>query len=116
MNRRISHLIFTLAIILSMLLTGCATTALYSDEEIKAYPPAIQEHIRNGEAAFGMTTLQVRYAWGPPSYINVITPEGGGKIKEEWVYSKLGIVKTRLIFIDGRLSEMTSSDPAVKMR
>lgn len=111
MKKQLLYLISSTVIFWSF--SGCATTARYSPEEIKDYPPEIQEHIKSGEVTLGMTTLQVRYAWGAPATVNVITPENGGKIKEEWIYSRMGIFKTRLIFTEGKLTEIISTEPGL---
>ncbi len=90
-----------------IMIMGCAKTARYSPEELKGFPPEIQEHIKSGEVVIGMTTQQVRYAWGAPSAINVLPPAEDGKIKEEWIYSKVGLfLDKRLLFIDGKLVDI----------
>ena len=79
MKKQLLYLISSTVIFWSF--SGCATTARYSPEEIKDYPPEVQEHIKNGEVALGMTTLQVRYAWGAPATVNLITwPDDGALI------------------------------------
>lgn len=96
----------TLVILLTaVFIFGCASQGVrYTYEEIKNYPPEIQESIAKGEITPGMTKEQVRYAWGNPSSIRVLVPEKG-KQKEEWIYSSsLGISKSRLIFVDGKLT------------
>lgn len=96
-----------LAIVLLVIfsLVSCASQGVrYTYDEIKNYPPEIQERITKGEIMLGMTKEQVRFAWGNPSSIRILSPEKG-KPREEWVYSSsLGIQKTRLIFIDGKLT------------
>jgi len=83
---------------------GCTKSVRYTEEEIQHFPPETQEHIRQGEVKLGMTTQQVRYAWGAPSSIKFLEPTPEGKTREEWVYSKLGIFGTKLlVFIDGKL-------------
>jgi hypothetical protein len=82
---------------------GCTKSMRYSADEINGFPPNIQEHIQNGEVAIGMTTQQVRYAWGAPSSIKSLEPVDG-KAREEWMYTTLGIIGTRLLlFYDGKL-------------
>jgi len=94
-----------------LLLAGCATPIRYTYEEIRHYPLDVQERIMKGEVAPGMTTRQVRYAWGSPSSARMLEPENG-KSKEEWIYSQaFGILRTRLIFIDGRLTHIISTEP-----
>ena len=102
----VSALLFTLAI---WSFSGCSKTVRYSPEEIKDYPPAIQEQIRQGNVVIGMTTQQVRYAWGPPSTVNVIAPAADGKPREEWIYAAMGMgvfMERRLLFVDGRLVDI----------
>ncbi|MFN3479377.1 MAG: hypothetical protein ACK415_03235 [Thermodesulfovibrionales bacterium] len=94
-------------LLLIMLTAGCAKTARYSPEELRGFPPEIQEHIKSGEVVIGMTPQQVRYAWGSPSAINVLPPTEEGKMKEEWIYSKMGLyLDKRLLFIDGKLVDI----------
>jgi hypothetical protein len=83
---------------------GCTKSVRYTEEEIQNYPPEIQENIRQGEVKLGMTTQQVRYAWGAPNSIKFLEPTPKGKTREEWVYTKLGIFGTKLlVFVDGKL-------------
>lgn len=93
---------------------GCASQGVrYTYEEIKNYPPEVQERIAKGEIMLGMTKEQVRYAWGNPSSVKVLTPEKG-KQREEWVYSSsLGILKSRLIFVDGKLTYIISNEQRI---
>ncbi len=98
---------FFLAILLT-LAWGCASAVRYSPDEIKDYPPEIQQYIRDGDVAMGMTTQQVRYALGSPSIVNILSPSLEGKPREEWIYSaSIGfVVKRRLLFIDGKLADV----------
>lgn len=85
---------------------GCTKTIRYSEEEIKGFSPAIQEHIKQGEVVLGMTPQQVRYAWGSPDSLKILEPFEG-KTREEWIYSTFGVVETKLlIFFDGKLIYM----------
>lgn len=103
-----------LALFIALFVFGCASSGVrYTYDEIRHYPPDIQERIVKGEIAFGMTREQVRYTWGAPSSIRVLTPEKG-KQKEEWIYSSsLGILKTRLIFLDGKLTYIISTEQRI---
>jgi len=99
--------------VLILTLAGCVSDVRYSPDEIKAYPQTIQEQIMRGEIAPGMTQQQVRYAWGSPKEINVLKPTEDKKYREEWVYSRTGILKTRLTFVDGKLMHIISNEPGV---
>lgn len=103
-----------LVFIIFLFLFSCASSGVrYTYEEIKNYPPEIQERIAKGEIALGMTREQVRYAWGNPSTIRFLPPEKG-KSREEWIYSaSLGLLKTRLIFVDGKLTYIISSEQRI---
>ncbi|MEJ5228030.1 hypothetical protein [Thermodesulfovibrio sp.] len=103
-----------LSLLTVIFLFGCASQGVrYTYEEIKNYPPDIQERIAKGEIALGMTKEQVRYAWGPPSSTRILTPEKG-KQREEWIYSSsLGLLKSRLIFIDGKLTYIISNEQRI---
>jgi outer membrane protein assembly factor BamE (lipoprotein component of BamABCDE complex) len=98
-------------LLIAVFLFSCASPGVrYTYDEIKHYPPDIQERIARGEIALGMTKEQVRYAWGNPSSTRVLTPEKG-KQREEWIYtSSLGLLKSRLIFIDGKLTYIISTE------
>jgi hypothetical protein len=102
-----------LLVVTIVLAAGCAGPARYSAGEIQNYPPAVQEHIRNKEVSLGMTMTQVRYAWGAPDSIRVMEPEGG-KERIQWTYKKMIFSKTRLIFTDGKLTDIVSSEPGVE--
>jgi len=87
-------------------LSGCTTAVRYSPEELKDYPPEVQDQIRQGNVSAGMTTQQVRYAWGAPSTVNTLTPTLDGKLREEWLYSSGIFVQRRLLFVDGKLFDI----------
>lgn len=93
-------------------LAGCASSSVrFTHEEIKNYPLNVQEKIIKGEISPGMTLQQVRYAWGNPDAVNRLQPEDG-KAREEWIYSSaLGISKTQLIFMEGVLTYIISTEP-----
>ncbi len=78
----------------------------YTVEEIKDYPPDIQQNIINGEAISGMTPQQVRYAWGGPDSVSAVASKAGadaGPVREEWVYSSGVLCRTNIIFSDGKM-------------
>jgi hypothetical protein len=98
--------ILIVSVLLFFLQVGCAKSIRYSVDEIKDFPPSIQEHIKKGEVALGMTPKEVRYAWGAPDSIRNLEPLDG-KTREEWIYSAkgvMGVIATRLLlFLDGKL-------------
>ncbi|MCL5024743.1 MAG: DUF2845 domain-containing protein [Nitrospirae bacterium] len=98
-------LFYVLPLVLVFLtLTACSTAVRYSQEEIKDYPQPIQDAIMKGNVMVGMTTQQVRYAWGPPNVVNVLAPTQEGRSREEWIYSTIGVfMQRRLIFVDGKV-------------
>jgi uncharacterized protein YneF (UPF0154 family) len=85
---------------------GCTKSVRYTEEEIKSFPPTVQENIRKGQVDLGMTQQEVRYAWGSPDSIKFLPPYEG-KSREEWTYSAqatMGVISNRvLLFLDGRL-------------
>ncbi len=93
--------------LLFLLQAGCTKSIRYSEEEIKSFPPNIQENIRKGQVDLGMTQEQVRYAWGSPDSQKILEPFDG-KAREEWIYSTtgtMGVVGSRLLlFFDGKLT------------
>lgn len=96
--------------------SGCASSPLrYTAEEIKSYPPEIQENIIREEIVTGMTPHQVRYAWGGPKEDKPVAAQEGKEGKqgnggEEWTYSYLGGCRTKLSFREGRLFGIALSD------
>ena len=99
--------IVLIALLVVAFLIGCTKEVRYSPEEIKDFPPEVQEQIRSGTIAFGMTPQQVRFTWGNPSAVNVLAPSPDGKPREEWLYYKVGMVlDKRLLFVDGKLVDI----------
>jgi outer membrane protein assembly factor BamE (lipoprotein component of BamABCDE complex) len=98
--------ILLLFALLLLFYSGCAESIRYTEDEIKSFPAEIQDNIRKGEVGLGMTTEQVRYAWGSPDSIKFLDPFEG-KPREEWTYSStgtMGIISSKiLLFFDGRL-------------
>lgn len=111
--KKYSVLCAVLACALAVTVSGCSQAVRYSADEIKDYPAAIQDHIKNGSIATGMTMQQVRYAWGAPGTVVTLTPTDDGKSREQWIYSSVGIFKSRLIFTDGKLTEIISSETSL---
>ena len=105
--KNVSLTLGALLVLMAWSLGGCvSSTARYSQDEIKGYPPSVQDYIQRGMVAIGMTPPQVRYAWGAPSTINALSPTEDGKKKEEWIYSSGVFMKKRLLFIEDRLVDI----------
>jgi hypothetical protein len=102
-----------LALTLGGALISCAGAVRYSPAEIQDYPPAIQEQVKAGEVSLGMTLSQVRHAWGGPSEVVVLKPTAEGKYREEWIYKGLFGFRTSLIFTEGKLTEIISTEPGI---
>ncbi len=102
-----------IAYILALLivLSGCARSMRYSHQEIKDFPPSVQEQIKSGEISTGMSKIQVRYAWGGPDNIIPHKPTGEGTEYTEWVYKKALFFKTQLFFTDDRLTKIITNQP-----
>jgi len=110
---RVSRFFSVISFVVVLFLAGCATPVRYTYKEIRHYPIDVKERIMKGEVSTGMTQRQVRYAWGSPSSVKILEPEGG-KSREEWIYSSaMGILKTRLIFVDGNLVHIISTEPGI---
>jgi len=92
---------------------GCAKSVRYSAEEIKDFPPSVQEYIRNGEITPGMTMAQVRYSWGAPDSVTTLASSESGEERVEWVYKRMEVLKTRLIFTNDSLTEIVSTEPGI---
>ena len=90
---------------------GCSKSVRYSQDEIKDFPPQIQEYIKNGRVAVGMTKMQVRYSWGSPHAVMVLDPSADGKERVEWTYEKMKYFKSHLIFTDDKVAEIVSDAP-----
>lgn len=100
-----------LALGLALTTGGCAAPARFTHDEIKGFPVEVQEKIIKGQVVPGMTPQQVRYAWGAPDSVRTLQPQDG-RMAEEWVYtSGVGLFKTTLTFIDGKLTYIVSSEP-----
>lgn len=101
-----------LGLALTLALGGCAAApARFTHDEIKGFPVEVQENIIKGQVVPGMTPQQVRYAWGSPDSVRTLQPQDG-KLAEEWVYtSGVGLFKTTLTFIEGKLVYIVSSEP-----
>lgn len=97
-----------LMIFISVPLFSCARTIRYSPSEISSYSSVMQEHIKKGEVALGMTPVQVRYSWGAPNAVRIPGADAEGRFREVWVYTKLKIFATRLVFTDGELTGIIS--------
>jgi hypothetical protein len=106
------HILIAVAVLL-ISVSACTQSIRYSPDEIKDFPPSIQESIRNNEVVVGMTKLQVRYSWGGPDEIIVLRPTDTGKERIEWAYKKMQFFKSRLIFTDDKLTEIISVEPRI---
>jgi hypothetical protein len=91
---------------------SCTKEMRYTNEEIKDFPPQIQEHIKKEEIVTGMTFTEVRYSWGAPDIVNVLPPASEGQDRVEWVYNKFPF-KSILRFTDGKLTEIISTEPGI---
>ncbi|MCE5195423.1 MAG: outer membrane protein assembly factor BamE [Nitrospiraceae bacterium] len=105
------NLVFCVSLLVFSL--GCIEAIRYSPDEIKTFPPDIQESIKHGVIKPGMTIQQVRYAWGAPTMINILKPADDGKSREEWTYRRGLLGKTRLLFIDNKLTHIISDEAGV---
>ncbi len=109
------NIIPLLLILMFVINLGCMKSVRYTEEEIKNFPPDIQEHIRQGEITLGMTQPQVRFSWGPPNLLRVLEPSEDDKYREEWIYKNLeGLFRTRIIFTDGKITEIITNDPGIR--
>jgi hypothetical protein len=108
----VMKLFLSLLGLVAVVTLGCASSNIrFTQEEIKDYPVEMQEHIIKGEIVPGMTPTQARYAWGPPDEVKLSTTSDG-KPQEQWVYtSTMGIFKTNLTFLEGKLTSIVSSKP-----
>ncbi|MDP8236245.1 MAG: hypothetical protein P9M08_07660 [Candidatus Erginobacter occultus] len=71
-----------------LILAGCATTAQRRQNYVNDHPdlsPAIAEAVIEGKIMEGMTTEDVRAAWGEPERETLAVTDGGDQ--ETWSYS-----------------------------
>ncbi len=101
------------AAVLLIAQAGCTRSMRYSAEEIKDFPPTVQEHIKKGEITPGMTMSQVRYAWGAPDNVRTLAPYEDGRDRVEWEYTRIYMLKTRLVFTANSLTEIVSTEPGI---
>jgi outer membrane protein assembly factor BamE (lipoprotein component of BamABCDE complex) len=101
---------FVCALLLAVALCACASQVRYTQEEIQSYPLDIQQSIIKGEIAPGMTHEQVRYTWGPPDMVRKLDKQDG-KDRDEWIYTTMKIFKSTLIFMNGKLTYIISTEP-----
>lgn len=92
----------------ALLLLSCSSSVRYSPSEISTYDSPMQEHIKKGEVVLGMTPLQVRYAWGAPNAVRIPGADEEGRFKEVWIYARMRIFSTKLVFTDGKLTGILS--------
>lgn len=101
---------------------GCTSAPVrFTHDEIKGYPLDVQERIIKGEIMLGMNQQQVRYSWGSPTTVKTSVARDGRQ-REEWIYSDTVGYKKRLLFVDGKLSDITeglflkSGQPGIKQQ
>ncbi len=88
----------------AVLVISCVGNGIrYSPYEIQVFPQETQEQIKNGEVALGMSQQAVRFSWGAPKDVR-IKDEVDGAYTEEWLYTRMRVIRTILIFTDGKLS------------
>ncbi len=107
------ELLYAAGLVCLFLAIGCSQSVRYSQDEIKDFPPKVQEQIKNSQVAVGMTKQQVRLSWGGPHSVIVLSPSEDGKERVEWVYKKMGFYKSHLIFTDDKLAEIISDEPGM---
>jgi hypothetical protein len=105
--------IITVISILFVIQSGCARSMRYSHQEIKDFPPPVQEQIKKGEISIGMSKVQVRYAWGGPDNIIPHKPQEDGNEYTEWVYKETLFFTTQLFFTDDRLTKIITNRPGL---
>ncbi len=92
----------------AVLVMSCAGDSVrYSPYELQVFPPEVQEQIKNGEVALGMSQQAVRFSWGAPKVV-IIKDDIQDAYTEEWVYTRLRVYVTKLVFSDGKLSGIIS--------
>ncbi|MCX8027112.1 MAG: hypothetical protein N3A62_04580 [Thermodesulfovibrionales bacterium] len=97
-------------LLLLVVVISCSTsTVRYTHEELRGFPPDIQQKIIKGEISTGMTPQQVRYSWHAPKNVKT-TQTKDGKVVEEWTYSYMGACPVTLYFSDAKLQSIILTD------
>ncbi len=92
----------------AVLVISCVNTGVrYSPYELQEFPQEIQEQIKNSQVALGMSQQAVRFSWGAPKIV-AIKGEVDGEYREEWVYTRMRVFATKLMFSDGKLTGIIS--------
>ncbi|KKL97131.1 hypothetical protein LCGC14_1837560 [marine sediment metagenome] len=92
----------------ALFIISCASERVrFSPYELQDFSPEIQEHIKKGEVALGMSQQAIRYSWGAPVAVR-IDEKKVDAYTEEWIYTKMRVFVTRLIFTDGKLTGIIS--------
>ncbi len=87
---------------------SCASNDVrYSPFELQDFSAETQEHIKNQQVALGMSQQAVRYSWGAPNAVR-IDEEKIDSYTEEWLYTRMRVFVTKLIFTDGKLTGIIS--------
>lgn len=104
----------TLLLITALIMVSCSAMPVrYSPTELEDLSPDIQEKIIQGKIAKGMTPREVRYSWGAPYRIEILLPDAEGRRRELWTYSTIGLFRTRILFTEGKVSEVYSTEPGI---
>lgn len=92
----------------ALFIISCASDRVrFSPYELQDFSPEVQEHIKKGDVALGMSQQAVRYSWGAPAAVR-IDEEKVDAYTEVWLYTKMRVFVTRLIFTDGKLTGIIS--------
>ncbi len=92
----------------ALFIISCASDRVrFSPYELQDFSPEVQEHIKKGEVALGMSQQAIRYSWGAPVVVR-IDEKKVDAYTEEWIYTKMRVFVTRLIFTDGKLTGIIS--------
>lgn len=100
---------YILGMVLVLIISCSTSTVRYTHEELRAFPPEIQQKIIKGEISTGMTPQQVRYSWYAPKNVKT-NKTTDGKIIEEWTYSYMGACPVILYFSEAKLQSIILSD------
>ena len=101
----INKLLLTAA---AVLVISCSTSGVrYSAYELQEFSPDVQGQIKSGEVSLGMSQQAVRFSWGAPKAVSV-KGEIDGAYTEEWLYTRMRVMVTKLVFSDGKLTGIVS--------
>jgi hypothetical protein len=93
------------SLLVAFVIAACAPSIRYTLSELEGLSPQMQERIKRGEVAKGMTFQEVRYAWGAPNRVIVKGADAQGRFIEVWIFAPARVFGKKVVFADGKVIE-----------